>query len=81
MITVLTGLCLCVFFCQLVSLLLDLESLTVCKSLKVQFPTSLQVPSFDCHLLVAPSCITCLPCLLEEDEEEEEEEGNEEEDN
>ncbi|XP_020560600.1 uncharacterized protein LOC101166383 isoform X2 [Oryzias latipes] len=66
---------------QLVSLLLDLESLTVCKSLKVQFPTSLQVPSFDCHLLVAPSCITCLPCLLEEDEEEEEEEGNEEEDN
>uniref|UniRef100_A0A8C7YHF7 CXXC-type domain-containing protein n=1 Tax=Oryzias sinensis TaxID=183150 RepID=A0A8C7YHF7_9TELE len=64
---------------QLVSLLLDLESLTVCKSLKVQFPTSLQVPSFDCHLLVAPSCITCLPCLLEEDEEEEEE-GNEEED-
>lgn len=60
---------------QLVSLLLDLERLTVCRGCRVQ-AASRQLPlrSADCHLLVAPPFHTCLPCLLEEEEEEGEDE-------
>ncbi|XP_044068067.1 uncharacterized protein LOC122883434 isoform X2 [Siniperca chuatsi] len=59
---------------QLVSLLLELERLIVCRGSRVRSPACrLQVRSPTCHLLVAPPCLTCLPCLLREEEEEEEE--------
>ncbi|XP_043992083.1 uncharacterized protein LOC122842241 isoform X3 [Gambusia affinis] len=58
---------------QLVSLLLDLERLAVCRGCRVQVASRrLLLRSADCHLLVAPPFHTCLPCLLEEEEEEEE---------
>ncbi|XP_028265444.1 uncharacterized protein LOC114438363 [Parambassis ranga] len=67
---------------QLVSLLLELERLNVCRGSRVRSSaTPLQLQSPDCHLLVVPPLYTCLPCLLEGEEEEEEEdvEFNEEE--
>ncbi|XP_014877610.1 uncharacterized protein LOC106939654 isoform X2 [Poecilia latipinna] len=58
---------------QLVSLLLHLERLAVCRGCRVQAASRrLPLRSADCHLLVAPPFHTCLPCLLEEEEEEEE---------
>ncbi|XP_041860722.1 methyl-CpG-binding domain protein 1a isoform X2 [Melanotaenia boesemani] len=60
---------------QLVSLLLDLERMTICQGSRVRLHNCLQqVKSPACHLLLVPPCLTCLPCLLEEEEEEEEEE-------
>ncbi|XP_023198308.1 uncharacterized protein LOC111610094 isoform X1 [Xiphophorus maculatus] len=60
---------------QLVSLLLDLERLAVCRGCRVQAASRrLPLRSADCHLLVAPPFHTCLPCLLEEEEEEGEDE-------
>ncbi|XP_047221834.1 uncharacterized protein LOC124868499 isoform X2 [Girardinichthys multiradiatus] len=59
---------------QLVTLLLDLERLTICQGFRVQSPGCLQqVRSAGCHLLVAPPFHTCLACLLEEESEEDEE--------
>lgn len=67
--------------CQLVSLLLDLEQLIVCRGSRVRSPVChLEVRSPACHLLVAPPCSTCLPCLLLDEEEEEETEVEEDDD-
>ncbi|CAK6980454.1 DNA ligase 1-like isoform X2 [Scomber scombrus] len=57
------------FFITLVSLLLELEKLVVCRGSRVRC----------CHLLVAPPCFTCLPCLIGGDEEEDEDEDDDEE--
>ncbi|KAM4737662.1 methyl-CpG-binding domain protein 1a isoform 3-T3 [Anableps anableps] len=63
---------------QLVTLLLDLERLTICRGLRIQSASCLQqVRSAGCHLLVAPPFHTCLSCLLEEESEEDEESDNE----
>lgn len=57
---------------QLVSLLLGLERMFVCHGSRVRSPA--------CHLLLAPPCLTCLPCLLEEEDEDEDDEDEDEED-
>ncbi|KAM4563656.1 methyl-CpG-binding domain protein 1a isoform 2-T2 [Odontesthes bonariensis] len=65
---------------QLVSLLLHLERMTVCRGSRVRSLVCPQpVRSAACQLLVAPPSLTCLPCLMEEEEEEGEEEEEEEE--
>lgn len=65
---------------QLVSLLLELEQLIVCRGSRVRSPACwLQVRSPTCHLLVAPPCVTCLPCLLQDEEEETEVEEDDDE--
>nr|XP_020470624.1 uncharacterized protein LOC109968598 isoform X3 [Monopterus albus] len=64
---------------QVVSLLLELEQLIICRGSRVRSSTCrLDVRSPTCHLLVAPPCLTCLPCLLDGEEEEEEDEEEEE---
>ncbi|XP_056240674.1 uncharacterized protein LOC130174647 isoform X2 [Seriola aureovittata] len=53
---------------QVVSLLLELERLIICRGSMVRSSTcQLEVRSPTCHLLVAPPFLTCLPCLLEEE--------------
>ncbi|XP_017259506.1 uncharacterized protein LOC108228462 [Kryptolebias marmoratus] len=63
---------------QLVSLLLHLEQLVVCRGSRVRSSACQRVQSPACHLLVAPPLRTCLSCLLEEGSEEEESEEEEE---
>ena len=69
------------FVRQLVSLLLELEQMSVCRGSSVSSSgCRLQVRSAACHLLVTPPCVTCVTCLLQDEEETDEEEEDGEDD-
>ncbi|GLD69027.1 uncharacterized protein AKAME5_002034000 [Lates japonicus] len=60
---------------QLVSLLLKLERLNVCRGSRLRSSACrAQVRSPACHLLLATPCLTCLPCLQGEEEDEDDDE-------